>query len=84
MVVQTPVVSPSLYTLEEVKKHNTANDCRTVINGKIYNMSSFASRHSWGSQSILATCGKDGSAIYAKQHGSNTSLLQNFLIGKVK
>jgi cytochrome b involved in lipid metabolism len=70
--------------MQEVQQHKTASDCRTVINGKIYDMSAFASRHSGGANPILAVCGKDGTAIYAQQHGTNYSLIQSFFIATLQ
>lgn len=93
-VVQTPVVKPTntptpapvsnSYTMQDVKKHNTSSDCWTVINGKIYNMSSFASQHSGGPSSIDSTCGKDGTSVYARQHWSSTSLIRNFFVANLQ
>lgn len=89
-VVQTPVVTPTPapvsngYTMQDVKQHNTSSDCWTVINGKIYNMSSFASQHSGGPNPIVSVCGKDGTSVYAKQHWSNTSLIGNFFVATLQ
>jgi len=63
-----PTPAPSWYTMQDVKQHATASDCRTVINGKIYDMSSFASRHSGGANPILKICGKDWTSVYVQQH----------------
>lgn len=93
-VVQTPVVTPKPkpipapvsngYTMQDVQVHNTPSNCWTVINGKIYDMSSFANQHSGGPSSINSVCGKDGTAVYARQHGSNTSLIQSFFVAKLQ
>ena len=93
-MVQTPVVTPKPtptpapvsngYTMQDVQTHNTPSNCWTVINGKIYNMSSFANQHSGGPSSILSVCGKDGTAVYARQHGSNTSLIRNFFVATLQ
>jgi len=75
---------PTGYTMQDVQQHNTASDCWTVINWKIYNMSSFASRHSGGANPIISTCGKDGTSVYTKQHGGSASLLQNFFVADLQ
>jgi cytochrome b involved in lipid metabolism len=47
-------------------------------------MSSFSSRHSGGPNPIVSVCGKDGTAIYAKQHGSDTALIQGFFVATLQ
>ncbi len=54
------------YSLEEVIKHNTKEDCWMVINGEVYNVTSFISLHPGGS-AILLGCGKDASDLFTKR-----------------
>ncbi|MFA7298314.1 MAG: cytochrome b5-like heme/steroid binding domain-containing protein [Candidatus Absconditabacterales bacterium] len=82
-VTPTPTPAPSGYTTQDVKQHNTPNDCRTVINGNIYDMSAFASRHSGGTNPIISICGKDGTSVYTQQH-YGASLIQNFFVANLQ
>lgn len=47
----------------EVAKHNIKNDCWTIIDGKVYDLTSYVSRHPGGSP-ILKACGVDGTALF--------------------
>jgi len=70
----------------EIKKHNTQNDCWSIINGKVYNLTSFAQQHPGGSPVIVNLCGKDASAAFSSQHGVSTkpnNVLNGLLLGDV-
>ncbi|KAL3232298.1 L-lactate dehydrogenase (cytochrome) [Nakaseomyces bracarensis] len=58
-----PKVSP-----EEVIKHNTPEDCWVVINGYVYDLSSFIALHPGGPEIIKANAGKDVSAVFDPIH----------------
>jgi cytochrome b involved in lipid metabolism len=71
-------------TAEEVARHNSAADCWTSIEGKVYDLTAWASRHPGGAQPIEGLCGTDGSAAFRGQHGTAagpTDRLQEFLLG---
>ncbi len=74
--VATPVVAPAdastPITLATVATHKTASDCWTVIDGKVYNATSFIAGHSGGADVITAMCGIDGTAAFgAAPHGAS-------------
>jgi cytochrome b involved in lipid metabolism len=50
-------------TIEEVATHATADDCWTIIDDKVYDITSYISSHPGGND-ILAACGKDGSTLF--------------------
>lgn len=80
----TPTVVSSKYTMEEVKKRNSANECWSVINGKVYNLTKWISIHRGGPQAILFLCGKDGTSAFNAQHkgeSSPESVLTTYLLG---
>lgn len=54
------------FTLEEVATHNSREDCWTVINGSVYNLTSYIPRHS-GGDNILSACGVDATSYFNGQ-----------------
>ena len=90
---QPPVVSPVVppvtppaaptFTLAQIATHNTAGNCYSAISGGVYNITSYISSHPGGS-SIVAVCGKDGTALFTAQHGGQStpvSVLAAYKIG---
>ncbi|MFT4294996.1 MAG: cytochrome b5-like heme/steroid binding domain-containing protein [Micropruina sp.] len=74
------------YTLDEVKKHNSAGDCWAAINGGVYDLTGWVSQHPGGSERIIALCGTDASAAFNTQHGGQTrpeSTLTQFYLGEL-
>jgi cytochrome b involved in lipid metabolism len=81
-------VTPSTVqlTAAEVAKHDSANDCWSIIRGKVYDLTSFASRHPGGQSAIASLCGRDGSSSFLSQHSGDSqanSQLSGFIIGEL-
>lgn len=57
------------YTLADVAKHASQSSCWSAINGTVYDLTSWISKHPGGESAILSICGKDGSAAFNNQHG---------------
>jgi cytochrome b involved in lipid metabolism len=55
-------------TVAEVLKHNTVSDCWSVVNGNVYDLTSYLSTHAGGEAVIKAICGKDGTKAFSGQH----------------
>lgn len=71
-------------SLAEVALHNTPEDCWSVVNGKVYDLTKFVSQHPGGADKISGICGRDGTSAFNGQHrGEDTpvSTLGNYLIG---
>jgi cytochrome b involved in lipid metabolism len=69
---------------QEVAKHNSASDCWSVVNGNVYNLTSYIQSHPGGQSVIKNICGKDGSAAFTNQHnkdGKPNSVLKSFYLG---
>lgn len=67
-----------------VAKHNSASDCWSAINGKVYNLTKWINRHPGGPQVIKNLCGTDGSAGFNGQHQGQqrpANELSGFLVG---
>ena len=71
-------------TASEVGKHSTTDDCWTIIDGNVYDMTQFFNRHPGGASAIQGLCGRDGTSEFRGQHGSirePNSELEAFKIG---
>jgi cytochrome b involved in lipid metabolism len=55
-------------TVAEVLKHSTVSDCWSVVNGNVYDLTSYVSTHAGGEAVIKAICGKDGTKAFSGQH----------------
>ena len=64
---------PSGYSMSDVAKHDSINSCWSSINGSVYDLTSWISRHPGGPDPIITLCGADGSAAFNMQHGRSRS-----------
>jgi len=67
----SPTASNSI-TLAEVGKHADQNSCWIVIEGNVYDATSFIAEHP-GGPAILAGCGKDATTIFNGRPKDGTS-----------
>ncbi len=58
-------------TVQEVGEHNSENSCYTIIDGKVYDLTSWISQHPGGKEAILKLCGTDGTSAFRGKHGYN-------------
>lgn len=75
------------YTVAEVAQHSSRSSCWSIINGNVYDLTSWIPKHPGGEGAILGICGKDGSSKFNGQHGGGASqaqILVGFKIGAVK
>lgn len=81
-VVPDPTTAPSptstaqpttatSYTTAEVAIHNNQSSCWTIVNGTVYDLTSFISKHPGGAKRILSICGIDGTAAFTRQHSGD-------------
>ena len=56
------------YTKEEVKKHNTKDDCWLIIKGQVYNVTEFLSIHPGGSSIVVSVGGQDATEYFDELH----------------
>ena len=83
--------STKTYSLADVSKHKTQNDCWIVINSNVYNVTSYLDFHPGGADMILMVCGQDATKAYNTQGGRGRphsvradTQLANYLIGKLQ
>jgi len=75
------------YTAAEVSQHSSKSSCWSIINGNVYDLTSWIPKHPGGEGAILGICGKDGSSKFNGQHGGGAAqaqILVGFKIGVVK
>lgn len=75
------------FTMAEVEKANTPENCYSAINGKVYDLTAWINQHPGGDKNILRICGKDGSSAYNGEHGGDSKpekILAGFDIGDLK
>lgn len=66
---QQPISRDSLtLSMEEVARHAVATDCWTVVNGNVYDMTTFIERHPAGANDIIDMCGKDATDDFMGEH----------------
>lgn len=58
------------FTKSEVAAHNSKDDCWTIINGNVYDLTKFIPGHP-GGQEILKACGKDGTVLFTTRTTSD-------------
>lgn len=54
--------------VKEVMLHDNANDCWIVLNGEVYDVSSFIGKHPGGAARLLEVAGKDATAKFLQVH----------------
>ncbi|MCA9364898.1 MAG: cytochrome b5 domain-containing protein [Candidatus Moranbacteria bacterium] len=77
----------AIYTLEDVAKHATREDCWTAIEGTVADVTNFFGTHPGGDDNLAKACGKDATEIFksVKKHDPNGfNALMNMKIGTLE
>ncbi len=61
-------MSKKEYTMAEVAKHNTEQDCWVVIGNEVYDVTKFLKDHPGGARAILLFAGKDATDEFDMLH----------------
>ncbi|KAL9643796.1 hypothetical protein ABK040_013211 [Willaertia magna] len=71
------------YTLEEVKKHSKKDDCWIIMDGDVYDITTYLPEHPGGYDPVLLmTNGVDAGVIFREIHGQDASDIKDrFCIG---
>ncbi|XP_028761946.1 cytochrome b5-like [Neltuma alba] len=74
-----------LYTMLEASQHNTEDDCWVVIDGKVYDVTSYLDDHPGGDEVVLLATGKDATDEFedAGHSQSARELMEKFCIGEL-
>eukprot|EP00561_Arcocellulus_cornucervis_P014747 CAMPEP_0185802400 /NCGR_PEP_ID=MMETSP1322-20130828/1982_1 /TAXON_ID=265543 /ORGANISM="Minutocellus polymorphus, Strain RCC2270" /LENGTH=136 /DNA_ID=CAMNT_0028498159 /DNA_START=68 /DNA_END=478 /DNA_ORIENTATION=- len=85
-------MAPKEYTMEEVSKHNTQEDCWLVIGNdstggpKVYDVSAYLDDHPGGAEVMLDVSGQDADEFFEDIGHSNDAReeLTKYLVGSLK
>ena len=85
----TPTPTPTVrgYTRADVAQRNTPSDCWTIVDGNVYDLTSWIGAHPGGPGVIRGLCGVDGTVTFEAQHGRSArpnSILESYLLGPLK
>lgn len=83
---EKPTEKASGISSTEVAGHSSRTSCWSIINGNVYDLTSWIPKHPGGEEAILKICGKDGSSKFNGKHGKDASkiaVLSGFKIGSV-
>jgi cytochrome b involved in lipid metabolism len=73
------------YTIAQVAENDSKSSCWTIIDGKVYDITSYVPNHPGGESKILQVCGKDGTILFSRPSAHRSSgagnILENFKIG---
>lgn len=58
------------FAIQEISLHNKKTDCWTIVNGKVYDITSYVPRHPGGDE-ILRACGADGTTLFTTRTTSD-------------
>ncbi|PIA33789.1 hypothetical protein AQUCO_04000089v1 [Aquilegia coerulea] len=74
-----------LYSLKEAGEHNTRDDCWVVVDGKVYDVSSYLDEHPGGDDVLLKATGKDATDEFNDAGHSKDAiqLMEEFCIGEL-
>ena len=76
-----------VYTMEDVAKHNSKEDCWTVVNGKVSDVTGFFGKHPGGDDALARACGVDATEMFSsvKKHDPNGyAALERSMVGSLK
>lgn len=59
------------FTLDEVAKHNSKDDCWLLVRNNVYNVTSYIDKHPGGSKKIIPFCGKEATEAFMTQGKKN-------------
>jgi len=80
----TPSATTAGYTMAQVSANNSAKSCWAVIEGSVYNLTTWINSHPGGTGAILSLCGTEATASFNAQHANQSrpsSRLSGYLLG---
>jgi cytochrome b involved in lipid metabolism len=87
-VEATNASSTAVISREELARHNSAASCWVIVEGLVYDITSFVPQHSGSADVLFPLCGKDATQAWKDKGGVGRShspraqdVLQSFRIG---
>ncbi|KAJ3669790.1 hypothetical protein LUZ60_010114 [Juncus effusus] len=79
-----PIIE-KLYSMKEVAEHNSDDDCWIVVDGKVYDVSSYLDEHPGGGDVLISATGKDATEEFEEAGHSRDAkeLMKDFCIGEL-
>jgi predicted heme/steroid binding protein len=71
------------YTLAQVQTHGTQESCWSAVNGQVYDLTTWISRHPGGAQRIIGMCGKDATSSFERMHGKSRAAQAALILLKI-
>lgn len=81
---QNTTLTTASLRLADIANHKTQSDCRTTINGTVYDVTAYFGQHPGGDKNLFRVCGMDATDIFNRKHGNDTkanNILAGFEIG---
>ncbi|XP_072955509.1 cytochrome b5 [Typha angustifolia] len=74
-----------LYGMQEASQHNTREDCWVVVDGKVYDVTTYLDEHPGGDDVLLSATGRDATEEFedAGHSKSARELMQEYCIGEL-
>jgi len=71
-------------TWEELQKHNTSDDCWMAVRGKVYDVTSWVTKHPGGEDTIVLNGGRDGTILFEAYHPTKVyPMLTKYYVGEI-
>jgi nitrate reductase (NAD(P)H) len=71
-----------MFTMDEIKKHNTEHDVWIIVNNKVYDCTEYLELHPGGIDSITINAGDDATEDFVAIHSAKaTKMLEKYYIG---
>ena len=71
------------YTMADVQSHGAPDSCWSTINGGVYDLTEWVSRHPGGQNAIMRLCGIDGSNRFNRQHSTFQQAIDTLALLKI-
>lgn len=84
VIPPTEPTQKTQFAFAEVSIHNNKNDCWSIVNNNVYELTSWISKHPGGEREIISMCGKDAASAFDDQHGGESKpekILASYYIG---
>lgn len=79
-----PKENARMFTMEEVAKHNTEEDCWIIVKDRVYDCTEYLELHPGGVDSIIINGGEDSTEDFVAIHSTKaTKMLEKFYIGQL-